>query len=49
MEIVSDADECEALLEEFANASGSEKEQAEDDVILVCGRNQVLGRLGDLG
>src|SRR4051812_20180934 len=43
MEVVSDADEAETLLEEFADAGSAEEEQPENHVILVCGSNQVLG------
>src|SRR5580658_1207576 len=35
MQIVADADEGEALLQEFADARSSKQEQAQDDVVLL--------------
>ena len=36
MEIVADAEEAEALLEELGHARGAEQEDAEDDVVLLA-------------
>lgn len=44
MEIVADGDEREALVEELADARSAEEEEAEDDVVLPRGVDELVGR-----
>src|SRR5690349_10556999 len=49
MQVVAEADEREAFFQELAHAGGSEQEQAQDDVIALCGGAQLVCGCGQLG
>ena len=43
VQIVTDADEREAFFQEFADAGGSEQEQAQDDVVALRSSPKLIG------
>ena len=43
VQVVAEADEGEAFVEEFADARGAEQEQAQDDVVLAGFGDQLVG------
>jgi len=49
VKIVADADEGETLVEKFADAGGSEKEEAKYDIVLARRGNELLRGGAELG
>jgi len=49
VKIVADADEGEAFVEKFADAGGSEEEEAEDDTVFARSGNELFGGGAELG
>lgn len=45
VEVVADGNEWETLLQELLNAVGTEKEDAQDDVVLLRGFHELAGHV----